>query len=188
MYPKFEEGLTVAECMSLDCYRKKPSLLFYDAGMKEGLAQLLLREARVGEILRRNPHPNIAQYFGCEVENGRVLALCWQKYKCTLRDMAREPVEKKIAMYWLEGIRRGMLHVHAQGLCHNDINPTNVMITEDNTAVLIDFDTCLPHGEPLGEKHGTEGWSNNSAKLSEPSNDMYSFDLVRDFILEKVIN
>lgn len=28
VYPKFEEGLTVAECMSLDCYRKRPSFAF----------------------------------------------------------------------------------------------------------------------------------------------------------------
>lgn len=63
------------------------------------------------------------------------------------------------------------------------------MITEDNTAVLIDFDSCLPHGEPLKGKHGTMEWSNvnNSANLSEPDNDIYSFQKVHEFVLKNVI-
>lgn len=60
------------------------------------------------------------------------------------------------------------------------------MITEDNMAVLIDFDSCLSQEEPLEGKHGTEGWSDNSAKLSKPGNDIYSFQKVKDFVVRRI--
>ncbi|CDF37012.1 unnamed protein product [Chondrus crispus] len=96
------------------------------------------------------------------------------------------PVKRDVALKWLEGVQEGILHLHSLRLCHNDINPSNIMISEENTAVIIDFDSCRPEGEPLGDKSGTEGWADSSATLSLPGNDQYSFERVRDFVLENL--
>ena len=187
VYPHVQDGLTVLRCVPAMCYRKKHSLLRYEPEMENNLAQLVLQEARIGEVLRRNQHPNVAQYLGCQVdESNRVVALCWQRYKDTLTDRMRFPVERRVALQWLEEIRTGILHLHYLGLCHNDLNPSNVMITKDSTAVIIDFDSCRPQAEPLGDKSGTESWADNSAKLSQPSNDLFSFELVKDFVLKNL--
>lgn len=185
IYPKHEKGLTMAECVSSKkCYRKKPLLAHYETEMKNGLSQLMLHEAHVGELLRRSPHPNVAKYLGCEVESGRIVALCWQQYESTLADRLLCPVEEQVALQWLEEVQRGLLHMHSLGYCHNDINPSNIMINEDNVAVIIDFDSCRREGEPFGYKSGTQGWSDDSAQLSQTANDMYSFKLVKDFVLK----
>jgi len=46
--------------------------------------------------------------------------------------------------HYLEGIASGVGHMHSLGLIHNDIDPSNIMITEDDSPVVIDFDSCLP--------------------------------------------
>lgn len=119
-------------------------------------------------------------------ESNRAVALCGQIYQDTLTDRMRSPVERRVALQWLEEMRTGILHLHCLGLCHNELNHSNVMITKDNTAVIIDFDSCRPQGEPLGDKSGTEGWADNSAKLFQPSNDLFSFELVKDFVLKNL--
>ena len=98
----------------------------------------------------------------------------------------RSPVERRVALQWLEEMRTGNLHLHYLGLCHNDLTPSNVMTTKDNTAIIIDFDSCRPQVEPLGDESGREGWTDNSAKLSQPSNDLCSFELVKDFVLKNL--
>jgi hypothetical protein len=72
---------------------KRPSLLWYgDTVASTDVSNLLLNEAQVCEILRANPHPNIAQYLGCVVENDRITGLCFVKYSMNLSEkVQREP-------------------------------------------------------------------------------------------------
>lgn len=43
----------------------------------------------------------------------------------------------------LEGILAAIKHLHSLGTVHNDINPANIMLDEDDTLNLIDFDSIL---------------------------------------------
>ena len=38
---------------------------------------------------------------------------------------------------YLEGVGRGVRHIHSLGFVHNDVNPSNVMIAEDDRAWLL---------------------------------------------------
>jgi serine/threonine protein kinase len=46
---------------------------------------------------------------------------------------------RKEAAHYLHGIEAGIRHLHHLGRIHNDINPANIMISEDDPPVIIDF-------------------------------------------------
>lgn len=54
-----------------------------------------------------------------------------------------------------EDVERGVHHLHALGLVHGDVNPSDIMEDKScNRAVLADFDSC----RPVGERLGPQGW------------------------------
>jgi hypothetical protein len=62
---------------------KQPRLVGYDE--TPGIAAKVRQEISVLEALHQIPHPNIAQYHGCLVdERGLVTGICLKKYPCTL--------------------------------------------------------------------------------------------------------
>lgn len=139
-------------------YIKQPSLLYYGdspASLEPG--RQVLAEVEVCEVLRRHPHPNIAQYLGCVTKNGRVTGLCFNKYPMTLSQKLKEatPFDRALC---LRGIESGVRHMHALGLIHNDLNPSNIMM-DGESPVIIDFDSCKREGDKLGLKAGTVGWA-----------------------------
>lgn len=48
--------------------------------------------------------------------------------------------------------------LHSLGLAHNDINQENILLTEDQMPILINFDFCRPLGEKLEFFRHIEGW------------------------------
>ena len=89
------------------------------------IAGLMMQEALICEQLQRNPHKNIARYWGCIVANGRVTGLCFSRYQETLFDRLdpyldpadRRPVDRERC---LVQIRSGLAHLHMLHLAHND--------------------------------------------------------------------
>jgi hypothetical protein len=88
IWPPFPTAFSrVSEPLTSNCYVKRPSLLWYgDTVASTDVSNLLLNEAQVCEILRANPHPNIAQYLGCVVENDRITGLYFVKYSMNLSE------------------------------------------------------------------------------------------------------
>ncbi len=87
IWPPFRTSLTRApEPLYTDCYVKHPNLLDYgDTEASGDIASLVLLEAKICEILRLHPHPNIARYFGCVVDSQeRISGLCFARYPKTL--------------------------------------------------------------------------------------------------------
>lgn len=50
----------------------------------EILKKQITREVETCETLRKNPHPNIATYYGYKETHGRVSGLCFKQYTSTL--------------------------------------------------------------------------------------------------------
>jgi serine/threonine protein kinase len=186
IWPPFPIHLTRApEPLPQDCYVKRPSLLHYgDTETSTGLSSLLVNEAEVYEILKASPHPNIARYLGCIVKNGRITGLCFIKYGANLSERVTEGCRPFDIDLCLQGIQNGIRHLHSLGLIHCDINPTNIL-TDGDTPVIGDFDSCRREGEKLGLKAGTRGWTREDFKFARRENDQYGLSMIRDFLFQK---
>ena len=72
--------------------------------------------------------------------------------------------------------------MHALGLIHNDLNPSNIMMNGDSP-VTIDFDSCKREGEKLGLKLGTFGWAMEGVVYATPQNDYFGLSKIRGILM-----
>ncbi|KAE8357034.1 kinase-like protein [Aspergillus coremiiformis] len=193
-----DRGPAIRSTWSL-IYIKKPNLLTFASGLD--LETLILNEVAVCEILRENPHPNIASYYGCEETRGLVSGLCFKRYVSTLlqkvnpqylskehfRSSKREHVDAA-ARGSLDGILKGIKHLHSLGLVHNDINPANIMFDERDTPVLVDFDSCRKIGESLHDPKTkrTHEWHDPRVETALEKNDLDAFEELRIWLVGSV--
>jgi hypothetical protein len=162
IWPPFPANFTRApEPFPQNCYVKRPSLLNHgvtDASTE--VSTLLLSEATAYEIISAHPHPNIAQYLGCIVDGGHITGLCFVKYGITLSERVTKDPRHFDKELCLRRIQNGIQHLHKLGLIHCDINPANILMSEnDDNPIITDFDSCRRQGERLGLKAGTRGWT-----------------------------
>ncbi|KAL7944024.1 kinase-like domain-containing protein [Trichoderma barbatum] len=182
IWPQFDKSFTLAPVpLPEDCYVKRASLLDYEASTRgDGIPKLILQEAEICEILRKNPHHNIANYLGCLVVDGKIHGLCFDRYAMTL-DEQKENGTPLDATLCLQDIKDGILHLHSLGLIHNDINPRNIMMNADGKPVIIDFDSCKREGEKL-VKCGTPDWMIEDAQYATRDNDFFGLSRLQEFL------
>lgn len=188
--PLLPPGYTVV-ADATDSYIKKPNLMSFETGID--LNRFILLEADVGEALRRHPHPNLAEYHGCTTSEGRISGLCFKRYPQSLEAKINPKHLNKAALLksrenqealadvarYLPGIEQGIRHLHSLGRIHNDLNPSNIMITEDDIPVIIDFDSASPPGTSLEKMKRTHGWFNPQVLISQTSNDLNAIEELR---------
>ncbi|KAK2055767.1 serine/threonine-protein kinase [Colletotrichum caudatum] len=177
-------------------YIKKPSLLSYDrihrGTLPNNIADNVLAEVQICELLEHNPHPNIARYLGCQVLDGRIMGICFQRYEKTLIEafnpqslMKRRfmTTRQDLGNYsqQLDAIEAGIRHLHSLGLVHNDLNPSNIMIIEDTWAI-IDFGSCRHIGASLDGVGRTYEWYDEAVQTSLPQNDLDALREIRTWL------
>ncbi|KAF4949868.1 hypothetical protein FSARC_13370 [Fusarium sarcochroum] len=181
LFPHVEAGLTVFESSKdRNIFIKRPSLTSYKN--TDAIAQRVLREARICEILQKHPHRNIAQYYGCINADSLIVGLCFDKYAETLSERVERGVE--ISDECLDKVKRGMAHIHGLGIVHNDLNQDNIMFStlEDEGPVVIDFDSSAKRGEPLPVKRGPVPAGVHTAEFE---NDVIAFEKICSDIRSK---
>jgi len=140
-------------------------------------------EVRFMETLSRSPHPHVVAYHGCVVENGYIVGIALEKCTKTLEERCQDTTTPFNVSACLSQIAAALAHLHDLGYCHNDIKPGNIMVRADDTAVLIDFDSCLPVEELLSKGKGqTPGWYDTMATTSNVKNDWLGLAKVEDFL------
>jgi serine/threonine protein kinase len=159
------------------------------------LSDSLLHEATILETLKQHPHPNIVKYYGCLVTNDRITGHCFEKYGQSLMSRVNPGCSGKRLFsatkrplknmsLCLEGIKRGIEHLHSLGLVHNDINPANIMFPakDDDTAVIIDFGSCRRIGEPAKDVPRTTEWHDDNVVTCLPSGDTDALDEIAEWL------
>lgn len=185
--PLFSSALTRApEPLPRNTYVKRPSLISYDrfqqGPLPNGIADDILAEVRICEILQQSPHPNIARYIGCQLSADRISGICFVKYGITLMQAVnpRNFMKRKLSAtrqglgnyrQVVEDVKKGLEHVHSLGLVHNDLNPSNI-VSDGNTWVIIDFGSCRYEGESLDGVGRTYEWFDDAVRTSLPKNDL----------------
>lgn len=181
-----DRGPQIQEAWSA-VFVKTPSLLSYVDG---NLERRISREVETCELLRKNPHPNIGTYYGCNESHGQVSGLCFKRYTITLLEAVNPQHLNKAAFLssgrelvtqsmksGLQGLFSAIKHLHSLGIVHNDINPANIMLDKDGTLILIDFDSCRYIGESLRstETKRTWHWHDPTVDISSEKNDLDAF-------------
>ncbi|CAF9942571.1 MAG: hypothetical protein ALECFALPRED_009821 [Alectoria fallacina] len=178
-----DELMTAPNLMSQDCWEKLPDLSCYDSRDPTRLEEFMLREARIVEMLMGHPHPNVARYHGCVVREGHIASLCFTRYHQTLVERIYHDTRPFDPHVCLQEIKKGIQHLHSIGIIHNDINPSSVMLCTDDTAVIIDFNSCRKKGEE-GWMEGTYRWTDASYNnnCAEFENDKCGLRKIREWL------
>ncbi|KAI4639075.1 hypothetical protein J4E93_009565 [Alternaria ventricosa] len=154
------------------------------------IKDIMTREIANCEMLRKNPHPNICRYVGVNYGMDQVItALLFRRYDTTLWDLI---VESRVfdAENCIQGIRKGIQHIHSLGYVHCDIKPPNIFVdTRTQSFVVGDFDSMQKQGASLKYKCGTDGWALDRAGTSgymvNVEQDWFGFDMVSAWVREK---
>jgi hypothetical protein len=113
--------------LPVDTFTKRRSMISYaDSKSLTEISSLFRHEAQMCERTKRLPHPNVAQYFGCHIdERGLITGLCFKTYDKTLYQMvtAGDAVDQSKC---LSSIKAGIEHLYGIGITHCDINPHNI--------------------------------------------------------------
>ncbi|KAG6094461.1 hypothetical protein E4U30_003335 [Claviceps sp. LM220 group G6] len=120
-----------------DSYVKEAEFIHYNTNSI--LRNLAAHEIEAFELLRQHPHPNIVEYRGCVVSDGRISGICLAKLEMSLYKRMQDstPFDKGL---FFEGIERGIRHLHSLGIVHNDINPKTIMLDKLDRPVIICLD------------------------------------------------
>ncbi|KAK3352475.1 kinase-like domain-containing protein [Lasiosphaeria hispida] len=152
-------------------YLKRPWLAGYDAdhdaatNMPSRLAQWFACEIkRLEQLARHATHPNLVHYHGCRVRNGRITAAILGRVPGdTLMNYAKAGKTIPDKEAFLRDLASAVHHLHnVVGLVHNDIQPTNIMVSPDGTTpTLIDLGSAWPEGEEIIHCPVLSCWGND---------------------------
>jgi serine/threonine protein kinase len=186
IYPEAPPHITTTSISTgPDVYIKRPKLNVYDAWVNTGLlAKLFLAEAEVLEVLNRKPHPNIIRYHGCIVKRGRITGIVLDRCHETLTDRLKDGAGGFDVESCMERVRSGVGHLHSLGYAHNDINPNNIMVGQDDTPTIVDFSSCQLFGKDL-ITGGTPGWIDEYFTTSERRHDEIALEKLWVWLKEK---
>ncbi|MBN2414592.1 protein kinase [bacterium] len=113
-----------------------------------------IHEARAASAL---DHPNICTVYEIsETDDGQlyIAMACYEGE--SLRDrISRGPLPAEEAVEIAVQIARGLEKAHAKGIVHRDIQPANILLTEDGTVKIVDFGLAKLADRSLMTKEGT---------------------------------
>lgn len=112
-------------------------------------AAALQREAALAGRLE---HPNVVRVFGLD-RDGPYLFLVMELLEGEslakrLDQRRQRPLARLHALPLIEGLCRGLAHVHAAGIVHGDIKPGNLFVTVDERVKIIDFGVARDRQAP----------------------------------------
>ncbi|KAF3930501.1 hypothetical protein ABW19_dt0200897 [Dactylella cylindrospora] len=170
-------------------YVKTPNLRRYLRELDPDLIKThIIREAIILNALSRHPHRNIAKFHGCIFEDDRICGFALKRYQQTLEDRMCESYESIDIKRIENQVRAGIEHLHALGLVHNDINPSNIMFDEDGVAVIIDFDSCQPEDADIAiteSKPGSFPFEVDPTKLFTKEHDLEALEMLVQWMEER---
>lgn len=124
---------------------RRAALKFVSSSTVSGREQLI-DEARAASLL---DHSNIATVYHIgETSDGDVFIAFPYYEGGSLADRLERagPMEPTAALELVSGVARGLAAAHEAGLVHRDVKPSNIALTDDGTAKLLDFGIAVTQG------------------------------------------
>lgn len=135
-------------------------------------------------------NPNIARFYKTELVDGEFCVLCEYINGQTLEDYLNKnsPLSDETVFSLILQVCNGLDAIHGMGLVHRDINPQNIMITDDGTVKIIDFGiarTVKANKNRDTEILGTPGFTAPEQfgfKQTDCRADIYSLGVLMNFL------
>jgi serine/threonine protein kinase len=134
---------------------------------------------------RREPHPNIVGYHGCHVRRGYITGLVLDRHPHDLNNYLESGQMVQNKELFIKSLRSAIEHLHTLGFAHNDLNPSNILVAEDGSPILIDFGSVRKIGEKLPTSRGTKGWIDCEMKddtTSDTKHDLFALNKLRSWL------
>jgi hypothetical protein len=132
---------------------------------KEIFTQMIDKEnvqefCREAGVLSQLHHPNVVQFFGVSIHNDN-LYLVTEFCKYNLReaidlDNVWNPLTRTDKIKVALGIASGIKYLHGRQLCHRDLKPPNILLTENLNVKICDFGLASVTGEGGGANNGRQ--------------------------------
>lgn len=145
------------------------------------------RLRREAQIALRVSSPHLVRFLGLErTADGHVLVLEHVEGETLAQRLARAPLTQREIAKMGADLLDALGTLHAAGILHRDVKPTNVILRPNGDAVLIDLGAALPEGDsgtrPAGLAHtGTPRYMSPEARAGgrmTPASDLYSLGAV----------
>ena len=131
------QGGTGVVYLARDLHLERPVAIKALQEVSAGRAQTLLREARAMASLS---DPHLAMIYGAEEWRGRpFLVLEFLPGRDLKSRLKGGPLDVGVALRVARSIGEALAHVHAAGLLHRDVKPSNIGFTADEEPKLLDF-------------------------------------------------
>ncbi|KAL4781941.1 hypothetical protein BJX76DRAFT_359374 [Aspergillus varians] len=89
---------------------------------------------------------------------GHITGLVLERHAHDLYTYLKDGVGVIDKRSFMDALELAIHHLHALGWAHNDLTPTNILVSREGMPVLIDFDGCQPVGTRLTYTRGTKEW------------------------------
>ncbi len=121
------------------------------------------------EIMKMLDHPNVLKAVDIIYDDKKVPSILYEKCSTDLKHAIQNKIFSKVQLvYSIFQIAEGMKYIHSRKIIHLNLNPTNILISEDGTIKISDF------------KNAEKITSENETKEID---DVYSFGKIVYFIL-----
>ena len=123
-------------------------------------------------------HPNIVHVFDVFEENCTAYYVMDYIDGLSLNDLVKNngPMAEQKAVGYIMQVADALKYVHSQNRLHLDIKPGNIMVDENDKAILIDFGASKQYDEEGGENTSTLlGKTPGYAPLEQMGNDVVKF-------------
>jgi serine/threonine protein kinase len=185
IYPVHTWMSVVSEVDRKSVFVKRPKISCADNEYEVKLVpRMLFEEVEVLEFLKQHHHPNIVKYYGCTVNRGRITGIALERYNVILQYRYEDVAHDLDITACMNGICAGVRHLHSLGLAHNDLNPTNIALDDDDNPILLDFGSCKKFGEEL-LSGGTYGWIDEDYSTSSQYHDESALNKIEAWLIEE---
>ena len=145
----------------------------------------------VYSLLSDITHPNLMQVYDCIADGDKCVSLCEYIPGMTLEQAVENyrPYPDNQVRAIMSGVCDGLTALHSLGLIHRDINPSNVMITQNGVVKITDYDISRRKKEEAAkDTHimGTEGYAAPEQfgfNQTDPRADIYACGVLINFLL-----
>ena len=181
LHTMFDEKVAIKEFFVKDyCNRDENNshVTVGTQGKKPLVDKLKRKFIEEAKVLYKMKHQGIVRVKDIFEENGTAYYVMDYIEGKSLRDIVttKGPLSESLSLKYIREVSEALAYVHSQNRLHLDIKPGNIMIDENDKAILIDFGTSKQYDEESGENTSTLiGKTPGYAPLEQMGNELVQF-------------